>query len=567
MKQFFLCAALMLPCALFGQVSSASSYELVITEIFADPSPVVGLPDAEFVEVLNRSPLPVDLSGWTIYEGSSRTLPAITLMPGEYLIICASSDAASFSAYGQVAGVSSFSLTNSGEKIAIRNPLGQAVDSLFYSDDWFGNSFKKDGGWSLERMDADFTCHDAGNWMPSENLAGGTPGAVNSIAATFSDLTPPVLWRAYCPDSLSVMLIFSEPIDPNGVGDVQNYGLSDGLQIQQPGFWDASNTRILLLLSTPVQPQHVYSVKVKNLSDCAGNQAIHPVPVLFGLADVDDIRSVVINEILFDPFSGGYDFVELYHNGRRMVDLKQLKIASYDFNTGEMKSLQPVTDESYLLFPGHYAVLTEKPDVVSLNYHSSYPYGFIGMNSLPSMNVDEGHIAIIDDSVVVDGFRYSDDMHFELLNSTDGVSLEKIHPSRPSSDPTAWHSCSPSAGFATPGLKNSIFSDSPERNREVNIQPEIFSPDNDGYDDLITFSVSNNQPGSIGNVVLYNSSGQIIYTHRYNKLLASADAFTWNGIADNGRISSPGIYVALIEVFSLDGKVEYYKMPFVLARK
>ena len=563
MKSFLFCAALMMPGALCGQVSP----EIVITEIFADPSPPVGLPDAEFVEVMNRGTVPVNLSGWTIYEGSSRTFPAMTLLPGEFLIICANSDTALFSPYGKVAGVSSFSLTNSGEKIAIRNSLGQAVDSLFYSDEWFGNSFKKDGGWSLERIDADFTCHDDDNWMPAVNLSGGTPGSLNSVAATFTDLTPPVLWRAYCPDSLSVMLVFSEPVDPNGVGDVQNYSLSGGLQIQQPGFWDASNTRILLLLSTPVQPQQVYSVKVKNLTDCAGNEAIHPMPVLFGLPDLYDIRSVVINEILFDPFSGGYDFVELFHNGNRIVDLSELKIASYDYTSGEMKSLQPVTEESFLMLPGDYVVLTEQPGIVSLNYRSSYPYGFIAMNTLPSMNVDEGHVAIIHDSSVVDGFRYSDDLHFELLNSSDGVSLEKIHPSRISSDPTAWHSCSPSAGFATPGLRNSVYSDTPGNHREVSVQPEIFSPDNDGFDDLITFSLSNNKPGTIGNITLYNTSGQIIYTHRYNQLLASADAFTWNGINDQGSIATPGIYVAILEVFALDGKVDYYKMPFVLARR
>ena len=563
MKPFFLCAALMMPGALCGQVSP----EIVITEIFADPSPTVGLPDAEFVEVMNRGAVPVDLSGWTIYEGSSRTLPAMTLLPGEYLIICANSDTALFSPYGKTAGISSISLTNTGEKIAIRNPQGQSVDSLFYSDSWYGNSFKKDGGWSLERIDTEFICHDNSNWLPSVNMAGGTPGTANSVSGIFSDVTSPILWRAYCPDSLSVMLVFSEPIDPNGVGDVQNYSLSGGLQIQQPGFWDASNTRILLILATPVQPSQIYSIKIKNLTDCAGNNVMHPMPVLFGLADTSEARSIVINEILFDPFSGGYDFVELYHAGSRIADLKQLKIASYDFITGEMKSLQNITDEIFLMMPGDHIVLTEKPEVVASHYRSSYPFGFVAVNSLPSMNVDAGHIGIISQGIVTDQFRYEDDLHFELLNSTDGISLEKIHPSRQSSDPTAWHSCTPTAGFATPGLRNSVFTDSPERNRDVTIRPEIFSPDNDGFDDHITFLLNQNNPGSIGNITIYNSSAQLIYTHRYNKLLASTDAFTWNGINDRGKISPTGIYVAIIEVFTLDGKVDYYKLPFVLAKK
>lgn len=545
----------------------SSSPLLVITEVMADPSPAVGLPDAEYVEIYNRSAAPVSLAGWTLYDGSVRTLPPVVMQPGEYRIICTQQNAPLLSVFGLVAEVNSLSLLNSGELISLRDNNGVAVDSLMYSDSWYGSSFKKDGGWSLERKDHDFICFNPSNWTASVNMNGGTPGMINSVSAAFTDSDPPVLWRAWCPDSLSVLLIFSEPVDPAGIGDVQNYSLSDGLQILQPGFYDASNTRILLLLSTPLQYSKIYSVDIKNLRDCPGNFVSLPEPVRFGLPDTGEAVSVSINELLFDPFAGGYDFVELYNRGSGAVDLKTLKLSGFDKITGEVISLEVITEEAFLIFPGEHVVLTENAEMVAAYYYSSYPKGFVEVPEMPSMNSDQGKIGLWYGERLLDAVQYDDGMHFELLSSTDGTSLEKIHPDRSSSDRTAWHSCSPAAGYATPGLRNSVYSDSPGRERQITIQPEIFSPDNDGFDDLITFSINSNKPGSIGNILLYNSAGQIIYTHRYNQLLASSDAFTWNGINDRGVISPPGIYVAIVEIFTLDGKTEYYKLPFVVAEK
>ncbi|HCZ37408.1 MAG TPA: hypothetical protein DHV26_15930, partial [Cytophagales bacterium] len=53
-----------------------SAKDIILTEIFADPTPQIGLPDAEFVELYNRSAGPIDLAGWKFTDGSSTaTLP------------------------------------------------------------------------------------------------------------------------------------------------------------------------------------------------------------------------------------------------------------------------------------------------------------------------------------------------------------------------------------------------------------------------------------------------------------------------------------------------------------
>lgn len=61
---------------------------VIINEIMADPSPTVGLPDSEFVELYNRSDVAVDVSGWIFSDAvSSVSLPSCVLPADSYLII------------------------------------------------------------------------------------------------------------------------------------------------------------------------------------------------------------------------------------------------------------------------------------------------------------------------------------------------------------------------------------------------------------------------------------------------------------------------------------------------
>ena len=57
---------------------SQNRYDVVIDEIMADPSPQVGLPANEWIELRNISSLPVNLQGWVMPQaraGPFRDLP------------------------------------------------------------------------------------------------------------------------------------------------------------------------------------------------------------------------------------------------------------------------------------------------------------------------------------------------------------------------------------------------------------------------------------------------------------------------------------------------------------
>src|SRR4029078_11083894 len=103
--------------------------------------------------------------------------------------------------------------------------------------------------------------------------------------------------------------------------------------------------------------------------------------------------------------------------------------------------------------------------------------------------------------------------------------------------------------------------------KSVFVHPEIFSPDQDGKDDVISFEISAGEPGYISKISIYNSSGYMIFENKGNQILGVSDSFSWDGITTNGESAQPGIYVALVEILNLKGDVEHVKLPLVVAIK
>ncbi|RYF81402.1 MAG: lamin tail domain-containing protein, partial [Chitinophagaceae bacterium] len=163
---------------------TAGPYQIVITEIMADPSPVVALPNAEYIEIKNVSATAFNLAGWKISDASSTATIAtsLVLQPDSLVILCANSNVAAFSVYGRTIGVTSFpSLDNDGDLLTLRSSQNKVIHSVSYSTGWYGNEAKKDGGWSLEMIDPKNPCGGKDNWKASLNNLGGTPGKTNSV--------------------------------------------------------------------------------------------------------------------------------------------------------------------------------------------------------------------------------------------------------------------------------------------------------------------------------------------------------------------------------------------------
>jgi hypothetical protein len=158
-------------------------------------------------------------------------------------------------------------------------------------------------------------------------------------------------------------------------------------------------------------------------------------------------------------------------------------------------------------------------------------------------------------------------MHFPLLSTVDGVSLERISSEKQTQDKQNWHSAAQSIGFATPTYQNSQYSNFLYLEDPITISPDIFSPDNDGYNDNLSINYQFSTSGYVANVQIFDSKGKLMKTLVRNELLGTKGSFIWNGIDESNQKALIGIYIVYIEVFDMNGNTKSYKKTAVLGGK
>lgn len=549
----------------------AQPYDIVINEIMADPTPEVSLPPHEFIELYNTTDFAVHLSGWIFqHVTTQRELPDVSILPNGFLIIGTEEAISDFSHYGPVAGIpglSASALTNAGTTLTLYDLDRTIVHSVNYSDQWYQGSSKKEGGWSLEMIDPFNPCGEAGNWIASKDLRGGTPGKENSVRADNPDLEPPWLDRARISNVNTVTVFFSEKMDQQSIANPGNYAVNQEMgsplyALPNEPHFDAVN----LVFPYLFNEGSMYELSVGgHLSDCAGNPIETGRTLRFAFSEYAEMNDLVINEILFNPPAGGVEYVEIYNRSQKVIDLKDIRLATQDTLLDQLRYIREVSPLGYLIFPEDYLVLTTSPELVKKHFMTTNPRGFVQMASLPQPGNISGIVVLCDpNEVILDRLVYHEDMHFPLLNTVKGVALERIDFNRPSEDHTNWHSASSSVGYGTPGYRNSQFMKPLAGEEPFRISPDIFSPDNDGYNDLLNISYDFSEPGHVGTIIIYDANGRLIRRLVQNHLLGRNGTFNWNGITDNNEKAPIGYYLLLIEVFDLNGKIKQYKKTAVL---
>jgi len=545
--------------------------DVIINEILADPNPSVNLPPVEYIELYNRTQYPAYLHNWSlIVGGSERNLGEFMLPGNEYAILCDKENVQLFPDEAKVFGVDQFpSINNSGEPLLLKHRNFNPVNYVLFDNSWYQSDYKREGGWSLELIDPDNPCEGQNNWGESVASEGGTPGEENSVFDSNPDLDQIRLIKAYVVDSITLGLRFDEPFLPSSVNDpekfyVENFGHPIGLEIKEPEF-----TSVELQFNRPFQREVRYVLNVKDsVKDCAGNVIDEWNQVEFEIPSEIRKNDLVINEILFNPEKGGYDFVEVYNRSQKTVDLKEINLATCEEYTGMYDQICSIPYEGYLLFPGDYAVFTVAPGWLKKNYKVKHPYNLLNMYDLPTYPDGEGTVAIVTASLqVIDQMSYREEMHFPLLEDTEGVSLERINYDVSSKDEGNWHSAAAIAGYATPGYLNSQFSEKEKKKEgKITVEPEVFSPDNDGFRDIVQIHYQFDKPGVVAHVKIFDSQGRRVRYLVNNQTLSTSGHFTWNGLNDRGDLLKNGIYLVYVRTFNLSGKVEEFKLPCVLGK-
>ncbi|MDB4808549.1 CotH kinase family protein [Verrucomicrobiales bacterium] len=192
---------------LVGTESSSSS-NLTVSEIHYNPE---GADDLEFVELVNRGQVPIDLSNVQIQGAVDFTFPTRSLGPNEVILVVEDQEA--FLAHYQsdeflVAGQWEGALGNGGEEVVITTPSGEPILAFAYDDSEGWPTMADGTGASLERISiTSDNLGEASAWRASAQT-GGSPGLVGESrpALSYAD------WQA----SFGEDLMGDPAADPDG---------------------------------------------------------------------------------------------------------------------------------------------------------------------------------------------------------------------------------------------------------------------------------------------------------------------------------------------------------------
>lgn len=538
--------------------------DLIISEIMADPTPTKGLPEKEYIELYNRSDKVIDLNRFRLsYQTTTVTFPSFLLQPKSYVIVTSRANEADFKPYGNVVALSSLSLLNTGTTLTLKNSQNKTIFSVTYSDKWYEKG--KEQGFSLEMIDTSFPCVEDGNWSSCLATLQGTPAKENSVKASKPDLTPPSLSRFEMVGSNTVKLIFSEKLDSLSAVSMNAYSFDKGLHISTLKLESPQNKSVNLGLTTALQDNTLYTLTIKNLADCSGNVMISTQAVV-GNLKLADSGDVVLNEVLFNPRSGGEDFVEIYNRTEKLISLKNWSLANID-DKGKMANIKTIATSAIVIQPKQFLVLCRTAVNVQNQYYKSVNANFLEVASMPSFPDDEGSVILLNETQkVFDRFDYSEKMHHSLIDMKEGVSLEKIDYNKASNLSNNWQSAASSEGFATPGYANSqSLVDS--RENIFKIEPEVFSPDGDGQDEATKFSFQLDQGAYVANIQVFDANGRLVRQLAQNQLLGVNNSIEWDGKTTNNEVVPVGYYILLAELFDVNGEKKHYKGKVVVGSR
>ena len=407
--------------------------------------------------------------------------------------------------------------------------------------------------WSLG-LAADGTDHDTStDW---KEFSRPTPGYTNDpqpfdIALSFPCTTPlevPV-GSAF---AVSALVVNQGTRTARNVS-VKFYRDANGDSICQTGEtvlhqeqWDSLAGDRVCGFSHGALPEGAYQLSVSALSDSetvlANNHQVFAY--LAG-------SPMVVNEIMYDPYDGQPEWVELYNRSGSAIDVCNWTL--------EDAALSPknITTAHKNILSGEYLLLA--PD--TSYFTGSCPK--IKIAGWPSLNND-GDLVCLRDSrgAAVDRVQYS-----SSWGGGDGKSLEKINPFLLSQDASGWGGCVSSDG-STPGARNSIYIEKLGSTAELSLSPNPFSPDGDGFQDHVLISLDLSWTRAVVNIKIFDRLGRPVKNLAEQQAFGASGTVVWDGRDGGGRLCPIGLYIVLLEARDANGSGSVKKKQAVaLAKK
>ncbi|MCB9080214.1 MAG: lamin tail domain-containing protein [Lewinellaceae bacterium] len=535
---------------------------VVITEIMANPNPSQGIiPAREYLEIFNTTTDSLFLADCQLHVGRSVRFfpPDAILPPGEYRILGAPADTALFP-HGAFWGIDRFpQLPNGGTCLRLVSTAESALDSVCYTDSWYRDPNRDGGGWSLERLSPQLPGYCPENWQAHPTAAGGSPGSPNPLPQNTLGRPEPSIRQVIPLDPWRIALYSTQGLALPSPAAASLLTLSPGPPITAilPG---NSPYEWWITLADSLRRKTLYTLALEpGWKSCMETTSSQPVQRKFGLPEPLHAGDLRINELLFNPFPGAADFIEIYHAGQFPAQMRGIVLENTQLSNGRISQ---TLQEDYLLLPGELLVIS--PDTASLGrYYPQLNQRVMLQHPLPTWPDKQGNATLRQEAIILDSFDYSADWHSPWRTNPEGISLERIQLDEPTQDPENWESAG--GPGATPGLPNSQRASPAENTADwFIVDPPYFTPNNDGNQDYLTVHFQPRTATYTLNIRIFTPQGRAVRHLASNLLLGSQDTLTWNGHTDDGRLAPPGIYIVWMEFFNLQGQRHVFKWSCTL---
>ncbi|MDO9391241.1 MAG: lamin tail domain-containing protein [bacterium] len=311
--------------------------------------------------------------------------------------------------------------------------------------------------------------------------------------------------------------------------------------------WDSLPGPRVCSFTHEARPEGAYRLSVLALSDSES--------VLSNNRQVLDYLAgspLEVNEIMYGPYSGQPEWVELYNRSGSPVD-----VCNWTFEDATA-SPENVTTDHRTILPGEYLLLA--PDT---SYFTS-PCPKIELSGWPSLNGEGGDIVCLRDSrgAAADRVQYQD-----TWGGGEGRSLEKINPCLLSQEAANWGGCV-SSGGSTPGRQNSIYIEKLGSSADLSISPNPFSPDGDGFEDHVLIGLDFAWTRAVVNIKVYDRLGRLVKNLAEQQSFGASGTVVWDGRDGGNRVCPMGVYIVLLEARDANGSGSVKKKQAVaLAKK
>ncbi|NQT62632.1 MAG: lamin tail domain-containing protein [Candidatus Marinimicrobia bacterium] len=501
----------------------------------------------EFLEFVNISSVEMDLKGWSFRDrsGSRGEVMSSFLIQPDSLFLW-TGDANKLldwtPAFAGICELSSWpSLNNSSDSIIILDPLGQRMLEHAYltpSNDEPGKSLERLALWKDHALES--------SWAVCQDPLGITPGRQNStqipphnLAVQGLAILDSILWKdtAFSVGismvntgvDLAEDAVLNINIRHNGT---HVEGWSEILPAIDAGDNLAWNIELISETSGWISLEVVVQFEGDGIP--VDNTQIHSLFIS------ENTSPLVLNEIMPLPLSDQSEWIEIYNRSVESVDILGWLIAD---NSGSGIS---ISDTNLLLEANGYLVIGSD-QALSPDLHSG---AYQGILHFPTLNNSEELITLFDpQGITMDEMSYSSSTELVL-----GRSLERIRPEVSGQYPGNWSVCIDDWG-STPGAVNSLYLDILSPELAIDLDPNPFTPDGDGYDDQLAIQYELPFEHGLMSVMVFDMAGRKIAEPVQIKPVGHRGQVLWDGEANYGGKAVTGLYIMKFLFDDQAGKV------------